>query len=283
LDPKLVRIEIEDARVAARVWGEQDRPVVAFEVLLDEFGSYVVAIDAPGLGESPPAPNLSYEPGTVAELYLAAMRSAGIERAHLMGFSWGASVAVEAALLDPDAVSGVALIDGAYWSLKESPVFARFSAEGDEALVDFATEEFAGLSWGSEDEWLAWLAEAFEADLRPALRRSAFAPVERREGAVRPRLDPSTYASAIRHLFDWDLDAALARLGSSNKPVLVFAADDGGAFGEARRNALPRLERSVPAAELVRLTGPHDLFLDYAEAIARIVGRWASRQVSQLR
>ena len=227
MDPKLARIEIEDARVAARVWGEQDRPVVAFihglnvyanalalneaaEVLVDEFGSYVVAIDAPGLGESPPAPNLSYEPGTVAELYLAAMRSAGIERAHLMGFSWGASVAVEAALLDPDAVSGVALIDGAYWSLKESPVFARFSAEGDEALVDFATEEFAGLSWGSEDEWLAWLAEAFEADLRPALRRSALAAVERREGAVRPRLDPSTYASAIRHLFHWDLDAALA-------------------------------------------------------------------------
>jgi pimeloyl-ACP methyl ester carboxylesterase len=294
LDPKLVRVETEAAQVAARVWGEQDQPVVAFlhglniysnalalneaaDVLVDEFGFCVVAIDAPGVGESPPAPDLSYEPGAVAELYLGALHSAGVERAHLLGFSWGASVAVEGALLDQDAVSGVALVDGAYWSLKESPVFGRFSAEGDEALVDFATEELAGTSWDSEEEWLAWLADALESELRPAVRRSALAAVERRDGAVRPRIDPSTYAAAIRRLFHWDLDSALARLGSSDKPVLVFAADDGGAFGEARRNALPRLERSVPNAEVVRLTGPHDLFLDYAEAIARIVGRWVAR------
>ncbi len=47
-----------------------------------------------------------------------------------------------------------------------------------------------------------------------------------------------------------------------------------------RRGALVRFEGSLPAAEIVRLTGDHDLFLVYSEAIARETGNWLARRRS---
>jgi pimeloyl-ACP methyl ester carboxylesterase len=289
-EPETLRVEVEETALAVRGWGDRTAPPLVFlhglnvysnalalnesaDVLSEDYGFRVLALDAPGLGESP-AQGGDYSPRGLARLYLDALDGLGAASAPFLGFSWGAAVAVEAALAAPDRVGAVVLVDGAYWTLRESPVFERFVSEGDEALERFAVGELDDLAWESEKAWLAWLAEALGGELRPAVRRAALAAIEERDGAIRPRVTAGTYATAICELFHWDHERALRRLGSQGTRVLLVAAHDETPFGQLRQAAVPRFRELVPQSAVVPLEGPHDLFLVDAEELGARIGGW---------
>ena len=72
-------------------------------ILAAEPGAYVVSIDAPGFGASPPlAAAEDYRLANISRLALAAAQALGLERPALAGASWGGSLALAAAATAPD-------------------------------------------------------------------------------------------------------------------------------------------------------------------------------------
>jgi 3-oxoadipate enol-lactonase len=114
---------------------------------LADAGYRVVAVDLPGFGEAPVTPG---EQAPWADV-LRAMDELSIERAALVGNSFGGAVALRAALVAPDRVSALALISASSPALEpSSELEAAWEAEeaalqrGDieaavEAVVDFWT------------------------------------------------------------------------------------------------------------------------------------------------
>jgi len=70
----------------------------------------VIALDMKGFGWSS-RPEGDYSPRAQAELVFALLDQRGVDRAAVVGHSWGASIALEMALLHPERVTRIALYD----------------------------------------------------------------------------------------------------------------------------------------------------------------------------
>ncbi|GGC60669.1 alpha/beta fold hydrolase [Chelatococcus reniformis] len=75
----------------------------------------VVAFDRPGFGHSTRPRGRIWTAAAQAELIAAALRELGIERAIVLGHSWGASVAIRLALAHPPLVRSLVLACGYYY------------------------------------------------------------------------------------------------------------------------------------------------------------------------
>jgi pimeloyl-ACP methyl ester carboxylesterase len=83
----------------------------------------VIAFDRPGFGHSLRPRGTIWTPSTQADLIHRALSQLGIERAYVLGHSWGASVAVALASKYPDSVAGLILASGYYYPTLRSDVF----------------------------------------------------------------------------------------------------------------------------------------------------------------
>jgi pimeloyl-ACP methyl ester carboxylesterase len=82
----------------------------------------VIAFDRPGYGHSDrPRPTL-WTPAAQADLIHAALAQLGVQRATLLGHSWGCSVAVALAHKYPDLVGGLVLASGYYYPTARADV-----------------------------------------------------------------------------------------------------------------------------------------------------------------
>jgi pimeloyl-ACP methyl ester carboxylesterase len=75
----------------------------------------VIAFDRPGFGHSSRPRGRMWTPPAQADLVHEALQRMGINRAIVLGHSWGASVATALALKHPQAVSGLVLASGYYF------------------------------------------------------------------------------------------------------------------------------------------------------------------------
>ncbi len=75
----------------------------------------VIAFDRPGFGYSDRPRSRIWTPSAQAELIARALKQIGIERAVVVGHSWGTLVALAMALDCPEAVSGLVLLSGYYY------------------------------------------------------------------------------------------------------------------------------------------------------------------------
>ena len=75
----------------------------------------VIAFDRPGYGHSDRPRSTIWTPEAQADLIHAALAQLGIERATILGHSWGCSVAVALAHKYPDLVGGLVLASGYYY------------------------------------------------------------------------------------------------------------------------------------------------------------------------
>lgn len=97
----------------------------------------VVAVDLKGFGWSD-RPEGDYSPGAQAQLVWALLAKRGIERAALVGHSWGASVALAMALSAPERTSRLVLYDAWVYEAQLSFLFRWWRAAGiGEALFRF--------------------------------------------------------------------------------------------------------------------------------------------------
>jgi pimeloyl-ACP methyl ester carboxylesterase len=75
----------------------------------------VIAFDRPGFGYSDRPRSRAWTPAAQADLIARALERIGVERAVVVGHSWGTMVALAMALDRPDVVSGLLLLSGYYY------------------------------------------------------------------------------------------------------------------------------------------------------------------------
>lgn len=123
-------LQVEGARIRYEDTGPQDDPAPV--VLVHGFASSlenwlavtptlakkhrVLSMDLKGFGWSD-RPEGDYSPAAEAKIVLALMKARGIEKASVVGHSWGSSVVLSMALAAPERVSKIALYDA--WVYEE--------------------------------------------------------------------------------------------------------------------------------------------------------------------
>jgi pimeloyl-ACP methyl ester carboxylesterase len=166
----------------------------------------VVRVDLRGFGESTERPAALDHPGDVRDV----LADLGVDRAHVVGVSFGAGVGVELALVAPDLVASLLLV---------TPGGSLIPGMTDQ-LRAFARAEDAALSAGDLDAAVeANLATWVDGPGQPADRVDA--DLRRKVGEMQRR--------AFELTADWDdleeveVDA-LSRLGEVTVPTTVLTA-----------------------------------------------------------
>ena len=75
----------------------------------------VIAFDRPGFGHSGRPRNTIWTPAAQADLIAAALKKIGVQRAIVLGHSWGTLVALALALKHPQDVQALVLASGYYY------------------------------------------------------------------------------------------------------------------------------------------------------------------------
>lgn len=222
----------------SRVWR------VELESFADAFT--VVAWDAPGCGGSSDAPE-GFTMRDYADRLLSLIEHLDLGPAHLLGHSWGSTVAIEACRLRPSAVRSLVLVGGyAGWagSLPPEEVSRRL--------------EFALRSAEHGTGWDPTSMPGLFSDVMPADRADELARImsEARPAATR------TMARALAE----DLSDALGALDVPT--LLVHGGDDARSpvsVGEA-------LHRAIRGSELRVLPGlGHECYLESPETFETVV------------
>jgi pimeloyl-ACP methyl ester carboxylesterase len=151
------------AGVADRtMWSEHLQP-------LADAGFRAVAMDLPGFGEAPPAAGEQAEWTDV----LRTMDALSIDRATLVGSSFGGAVALRAAVVAPDRVRALVLVSAPPPELEPSP----------ELEAVWSAEE-AALERGDVDAAVAAVVEAWTLPNAPSAVKERVAAMQRRAFAL---------------------------------------------------------------------------------------------------
>lgn len=170
----------------------------------------VAAMDQRGHGETDTALDRDYSVSACAADVVAVLDHLGWAQAVVVGHSWGASVALEAAASASDRVAAAVLVDGGLWS----PSALGPRAEVREALTPPALGFPADALWdlvrgGDLGPW--WSDEVRDA-LAPTFRTD-------RDGLVRTRLGMERHLKVLDGMLDHEHRAALDRTTASGVPV----------------------------------------------------------------
>jgi pimeloyl-ACP methyl ester carboxylesterase len=223
----------------SRVWR------VELETFADEFT--VVAWDAPGCGASSDPPD-HFRMGDFADTLTGALDALAVGPCHLLGHSWGSTLALEAARRRPDLVRTLVLVGGyAGWagSLPADEVEARlaFALATAEATESFAPASMRGLF----------------SDAMPPDRAAELA-------AIMAEIRPSGTRAMAFALAEADLREALP---SITAPVLIVA----GEVDERSTLAVARaLDAALPSSTLRVLEGlGHECYLESSTTFEAVV------------
>ena len=193
----------------------------------------VIAFDRPGFGHSDRPRGIVWTPEAQAAIISAALAQMGIERAIVLGHSWGTLVAIALALRPQRIVEGMVLTSGYYYptARADAPVL---SAPATPLLGDILSHTISPLV--SRLMWPFLLQKIFGPSPVPA--KFAGFPEEM---AVRPsQIRAGAEESALMIPSAHALRSAYGRL--TMPVVLVAGADD--RYVEAEQSA--KLHRAIP-------------------------------------
>ena len=114
----------------------------------------VIAVDQRGHGLSD-KPDTGYDFASVSRDLLGVIKARGLDRPVIVGHSWGADVALEFSVANPDAAGGICFVDGGMIEPSARPGMTL-----EKARVDMAPPVFAGMT-------LLALRERFTNRIRP--------------------------------------------------------------------------------------------------------------------
>ncbi|MDX2262777.1 MAG: alpha/beta hydrolase [Gemmatimonadales bacterium] len=203
-------------------------------------GHRVIIPELRGHGRSAQPSDGQYAIGAHAADLVAVVEGMGLDRVVLVGHSFGASVALEAATLMPTRVAGMLLLDAA----------GDFSYVPPEALDGF----IAGM------EHPAHYTETVEGAFDVALE-GATADTERRVRAAIMAAPPVMIVAMYKSLLRYKPTDALARY--SGPLLLVTAPSNSASF------ALHELCPEVPRRHIEGVS--HWMMMDHPKAVARLV------------
>ena len=243
--------------------------------LIDSFR--VVALDQRGHGLSD-KPDSGYDFAAIIADLDAVLDALAIERAVLIGHSWGGNVALQYAVEHPARVSGLVLIDGGFLQIgdrQDWPTTEKFLEPPD--LIGTPVDDFrAGMK-----TWMgaAWSPEAEAITLRNFEVRA--------DDTIAPRLRKANHMQVVRALWEHRPSALWAQVLC---PVLLVPAVAPGPHDERMRDMLENKRRNVALAEerlkqskTIWMTDTvHDIPLhrpvELAEAIKDFAGAGSARE-----
>jgi pimeloyl-ACP methyl ester carboxylesterase len=229
---------------------------------LQAAGHSVVAIDQRGHGLSD-APDTGYDLDTAVADLLALMDALGLERPVLVGQSWGGTVVLELAWRRPEAVRGIACVDGGVVDLSQSyPVWEDCLARLTPPALDHLT--------------LAELESRIRKGVPHFTDRAIAAYLNcfraRADGTIEARLARDRHLSILRSLWEYRPSTRWATLKT---PTILMLADAG---DEARTSAKRRAEAvALGAGGRLRSIwfspGHHDLHLEFPERVGDVLAQ----------
>jgi 2-succinyl-6-hydroxy-2,4-cyclohexadiene-1-carboxylate synthase len=221
--------------------------------LADEYETIVP--DLPGHGRSTGRAAGGYEFEQCLRDLVATLELTGHERAHWIGYSMGARLALGCAVRFPRSVASLVLIGAR----------AGIADEGERAARRRADESLAQRIEGDGiaafvDEWMALPLFATQRRLGPA-----FLEEQRR---ARLANDPLELAASLRGLGPAAQPALFAELARVTVPVLLVAGELDSAFVASSRE----LARLLPRAEVCDIADAgHAPHLERPDAVLRVV------------
>jgi pimeloyl-ACP methyl ester carboxylesterase len=219
-------------------------------------GHRVVACDLRGFGRSPLPPGRFSHAADLVEL----LDELGIDRAAVVGASWGGKVTLELALRAPERVSAIALLDSALDEFEASDELEAFGA--DEA----AAFEAGDLDAATEANVRMWIDRPGRSGVDPAARELVRA-MQRRAFEVQDGVDAE----------EIELDPPVARrLGEIRVPALVVVGEED---VEDFQRLAGRLAGELPrAGGVVRIAGAAHLpALERPAQVAAVLVPFLSR------
>ena len=227
---------------------------------LHALGHAVIGLDQRGHGRSD-APDAGYDLDTAVADLLALIGALGLRRPVLAGQSWGGNVVLELAWRRPDAVRGIACVDGGVIEL------ADWFQSWDACVTALTPPKLDHLS-------LAKLEVRLRTEVPDFTDRAIAAYLHcfraRADGTIEPRLRRDRHLSILRSLWE---HRPSTLWGTLKTPALLLLADTG---DEARTAAKRRAETAALAtAARLRSTwfapGHHDLHLQFPERVADVL------------
>jgi pimeloyl-ACP methyl ester carboxylesterase len=275
-------VDFDGKRLFVRSWGESvARPVLYWHgvnlrarasmaineagPVLAEHGLQILALDAPGFGNSPALEPAGYHPQALADLIPRLLDALGIERAPFVGFSWGGDVGCHVAARHVRRLTALVILDAAY----SDPPF-----DPSQPLEEYVVENEAAWEEYVQPSWDAAFAEARERFNRwsPAVEASVRAGRLERDGRIVPSGDPRVVAAVAYGVAQALPSTTRPALAQSGLPILLVASD------EAPEADLAGFAADVPQAEIHRpgRVG-HDVLVDGYPDVVDYVGAWLER------
>ncbi|MEN3341705.1 MAG: 3-oxoadipate enol-lactonase [Actinomycetota bacterium] len=262
--------------IVVREWGAGDGRPLVFWPGLNPFGALqlneagpvwaargyrVLAVAAPGGGESPPlADREAYLPTRLARLVLAVADRLGLGAFVFVGWSWGASIGVHLAARHSARLRALVLLDAGHTDVELEGTLETLERE-------FARdqERYAFAGW---DEYLD-AVRGRARSWRPALEDRFRAGMVERDGSVVPRSDPRAAAWALHGVAAEPPSSTHELLGRLDLPILLVL----GAENDTAREAA-HFRAAVPHAAVSSMRSGHDLLADAPDETANLVGDW---------
>jgi pimeloyl-ACP methyl ester carboxylesterase len=203
----------------------------------------VIAFDRPGYGHSDRPRGRVWTPGAQADLLHGALERIGVDRATVLGHSWGASVAIALALKYPESVKGLVLASGYYYPSARADVLV-LSPPAMPVIGDIMRHTISPIA-----SRLLW----------PLMMRKIFGPAPMpkkfksfpKEMAVRPS---QLHASAAESLLMIpDAIAYQKKYAKLHMPIVIIAGEDDRVVDTDRQSA--RLHRHIRQSALYRVPG----------------------------
>lgn len=274
-----------------REWGSpRGRPLVFWHALgavqsgayitelvpgLTDAGFRVLGLDAPGFGKSPPLPAERYEIDSLVALLRGVLDERGIERAILMGHSWGGSVATALAGTEPGRVDGLAFVDSGQMDYQDSPNFPHGKSLED--LIADARSPEATVRAKKED-FEAAAQEGLRRTLTPELLEAFRAGLREEDGELVGIVTPEVRGAVLHGITKMRVKSYWPVIAEAGIPILLLLATEPEQILEINEEALPDFRERFPDAEVHWIEGAgHDLIADAGPEVARLVREWASR------
>jgi len=216
--------DVGDLRMRYLDWGGDGPPVMALHGLASSSHWYdivvpllrnhyrIIAPDQRGHGQTTQA-TTGYDWATLSGDVARLMDHLGMDKAAVLGHSWGGNVATNMAALYPDRVNRVVMIDGGFLGGKNSrdTNWEEFSQRVRPRDVSGKREEFL-------DRLRVQLADCWSDDLERIVQTMVY---EDAEGQIRDILHPDNHAQVIRAMWDQPPSTVLPLITC---PAMIVAA-----------------------------------------------------------
>jgi len=195
-------------------------------------GHAVAAVDLRGHGRSD-KPDAGYDFETVTDDVREVLRALGLDRPVVVGQSWGGNLAVELAHRFPDALRGIACVDGGFIELAERfPEWAECERVlAPPRLAGTPAREIEAYARRAHPDWP-------ETGIRGLLANFEIRP----DGTVAPWLTYERHMTILRALWE---HRPFTRLAGLDAPLLLLPAGGDATWAAEKASLVARAEREA--------------------------------------